>query len=236
MRPVLLLGWNYLREQRVFMIVLAIYLAAGSGWLALTPETPQLDDLAFIVKQQAEYAIVFGLFMTSGAIFTDRRTRRILLVLAKGIERSHYLCGIYLGSCGALLGYLFLSWLACAVLLDRVGISWGALAAVMCAAAVATLLSSAIALFYSTMMHPMLAVGAAVVTMSMPHALARIVHPGFDAVVPVYAISSAMLAWNPGQGLQLPIHFLLIGMVEVAAFLFFATLAFRKRDLALTVD
>ena len=122
MRPVLLLGWNYLREQRVFIIVLSIYLAAGTGWLALTPETPALDDLSFIVKQQAEYAIVFGLFMTSGAIFTDRRTRRILLVLSKGIDRAQYLAGVYLGSVMALAGYLFLSWLASAILLKRVGL------------------------------------------------------------------------------------------------------------------
>jgi hypothetical protein len=112
MRPVLLLGWNFLREQRVFIIVLSIYLAAGTGWLALSSEVPQLDDLSFLVKQQVEYAIVFGLFMTSGAIFADRRTRRILLVLAKGIGRGQYLAGIYLGSAGALMGYLLLSWMA----------------------------------------------------------------------------------------------------------------------------
>src|SRR3954467_12122619 len=134
MRPVLLLAWNYLREQKVFIIVLSIYLAAGTGWLALSSEVPQLDDLSFLVKQQVEYAIVFGLFMTSGAIFTDRRTRRILLVLSKGIDRAQYLAGIYLGSVIALTGYLFLSWLASAILLKRVGIAWTALAGVMIAA------------------------------------------------------------------------------------------------------
>src|SRR3954471_3247562 len=174
MRPTLLLAWNYLREQKVFIIVLSIYLAAGTGWLALSSETPQLDDLTFLVKQQVEYAIVFGLFMISGAIFTDRRTRRILMVLAKGIDRAQYLAGIYLGSAAALMGYLLLSWLASAILLNRLAVPWTSLNEVIVAAAVATLLSSAIALLYSTMMHPILAVMTSVVTMSVPHVMAKV--------------------------------------------------------------
>ena len=235
MRPVLLLGWNYLREQRVFIIVLSIYLAAGTGWLALAPERPDVDDLTFIVKQQAEYAIVFGLFMTSGAIFTDRRTRRILLVLSKGIDRAHYLAGVYLGSVIALAAYLFLSWLASAILLKRVGLAWTALAGVMVAALVATLLSSAVALFYSTLMHPVLAVGAAVFTMSLPHVLAT-AFPVLDEVIPAYAISGAILKWAPSRSLAIPLHFLVIGTVEIGVFLMLANFAFRGRDLALTVD
>ena len=235
MRPVLLLGWNYLREQRVFIIVLSIYLAAGTGWLALAPERPDVDDLTFIVKQQAEYAIVFGLFMTSGAIFTDRRTRRILLVLSKGIDRAEYLAGVYLGSVMALTGYLFLSWLASAMLLKRVGVAWTALAGVMIAALIATLLSSAVALFYSTLMHPVLAVGAAVFTMSLPHVLAT-AFPILDAVMPAYAISGAILKWVPSLPLAIPLHFLVIGTVEIGIFLMLANFAFRGRDLALTVD
>src|SRR4051812_25207107 len=186
MKPIFLLAWNYLREQRVFVIVLSTYLVLGTGWLVLSSQKPELDDLSFLIKQQAEYAIVFGLFMTSGAIFADRRSRRILLVLAKGIDRGQYLAGIYLGSAAALMTYLFLSGLASGILLHRVGLGWGSLTAVIFAAAVATLLSSAIALLYSTMMHPVLAVMASVVTMSVPHVLATLVAPPFSAVLPVY--------------------------------------------------
>jgi hypothetical protein len=236
MRAVLLLGWNYLREQKVFMIVLSAYLILGTAWLALSAEKPQMDDLSFLVKQHAEYAIVFGIFMTSGAIFTDRRTRRILLVLAKGIDRSQYLGGIYLGSIMALLGYLFLSWTASAILLHRVGSGWGSLHAVMLAAAVATLLSAAIALFYSTMMHPVLAVVAAAITMAVPHAFAKLLGPGLDALLPVYAISSAVIAWEPSQSLAVPPYMLLIGLVETGAFFLLSVATFRGRDLALTVD
>src|SRR5438128_11680146 len=150
MRAILLLSWNYLREQRSFLTVLSIYLALGTRLLALSSHAPQADDLIFLVKQQAAYAVVFGLFLTSGAIFSDRRTRRILLVLAKGIDRSQYLAGIYLGSATALIGYLLLSWLASEILLDRLGIPARFLNEVVVAAAVPTLLSSAIALLYST--------------------------------------------------------------------------------------
>jgi len=236
MKQVLLLGWNYLREQKVFLIVLSIYLVAGTGWLALSSETPQLDDLSFLVRQQAAYAIVFGLFMISGAVFNDRRSRRILMVLSKGIDRSQYLGGIYLGSTIALSAYLFLSWVASAVLLNRVGVGSSSLNAVMVAAGVATVLSAAIALFYSTMMHPMLAVAASAATMSVPHAIAMLFMPAFDAVLPVYAISGAVLGWNPNQPLALPEYMLLIAIAETAVFFLLAAVTFRGRDLALSVD
>jgi hypothetical protein len=236
MRPVLLLARNYLREQKVFLIVLSVYLVLGTGWLAVSSAALQVDDLSFLIKQQAEYAIVFGLFMTSGAIFADRKSRRVLLVLAKGIDRGQYLAGIYLGTCIALIGYLSLSWLSATILLNRMGLPLRSLTEVILAAGVATLLSSAIALFYSTMMHPVLAVAAAVLTMAVPHAMARVVHPGFDAVLPAYAISNVILGWNPGQMLVLPAYLLVIGLAEVGAFLVLAALAFRGRDLALSVD
>ena len=236
MREVLLLAWNYLREQKVFLIVLSIYLAAGTGWLALSSEAPQLDDLSFLVKQQAGYAIVFGLFMTSGAVFNDRRSRRILMVLSKGIDRGQYLGGIYLASAAALIAYLFLAWVASAVLLRRVGADWSSVNRVFVAAAVATFLSAAIALFYSTMMHPMLAVGAAVVTMSVPHAIAKVAFPAFDAVLPVYAISSAVLGWNPNQPLAIAPYMLLIAIAETILFFLLAAVTFRGRDLAQSVD
>jgi ABC-type transport system involved in multi-copper enzyme maturation permease subunit len=236
MRQVLLLGWNYLREQKVFLIVLSIYLVAGTGWLALSSEVPQLDDLSFMVKQQAGYAIVFGLFITSGAVFNDRRSRRILMVLSKGIARSQYLAGIYLGSTVALCAYLLLSWVASTILLKRVGIGWSTVNGVMVAAAVATLLSAAIALFYSTMMHPMLAVGAAVVTMSVPHAIAKLSLPVFDAILPVYAISGAVLGWSPNQPLAIAPYMLLIAVAETGVFFLLAAVTFQGRDLALSVD
>jgi hypothetical protein len=225
-----------LREQRVFVIVLSTYLVLGTGWLVLSSEKPELDDLSFLIKQQAEYAIVFGLFMTSGAIFADRRTRRILLVLAKGVDRSQYLAGIYLGSAIALMVYLFLSGLASAVLLHRVGLTWTSLSSVILAAAVATLLSSAIALLYSTMMHPVLAVMASVFTMSVPHVLARLVAPAFGELLPVYTISGAVLRWNPNHPLVLPTHLWLIGIAEIGVFFLLAVVTFRGRDLALSVD
>jgi hypothetical protein len=236
MRPTLLLAWNYLREQKVFIIVLSIYLAAGTGWLALSSETPQLDDLAFLVKQQVEYAIVFGLFMISGVIFTDRRTRRILMVLAKGINRSQYLAGIYLGSAAALMGYLLLSWVASAVLLTRVGVASSSLSELILAAVVASLLSAAIALLYSTMVHPLLAVMFSVITMAVPHALAKIVAPGFDAVLPVYVISAAVLGWDPHQPFAIPPYMLLIAITEIGIFFLLAAVTFSGRDLALSVD
>src|SRR3954465_9609172 len=232
MRAVLLLAWNYLREQKVFVIVLSIYLAVGTGWLALSSERPQLDDLSFLVKQQVEYAIVFGLFMISGAIFTDRRTRRILMVLAKGIDRSQYLAGIYLGTAAALMGYLVLSCLASAVLLARVGQPSTSLNQLIVAAAVATLLSSAIALLYSTMVHPLLAVMFSVITMTVPHALAKLVSPGFDAVLPVYAISGAILGWEPHQPFAIAPYVLAIGVAEIGLFFLLAAPTFRGRDLA----
>ena len=106
----------------------------------------------------------------------------------------------------------------------------------MVAIGIATLLSAAIALFYSTTMHPLLAVGAAAITMSLPHAFAKVFLPAFDVVLPVYAISGAVLGWSPNQPLAIAPYMLLIAVAETGVFFLLAVLAFRGRDLALTVD
>jgi len=61
-------------------------------------------------------------------------------------------------------------------------------------------------------------------------------NPGLDAVIPVYAISSAVIAWEPSQSLAVPPYMLLVGLVETGAFFLLSVAAFRSRDLALTVD
>jgi hypothetical protein len=85
------------------------------------------------------------------------------------------------------------------------------------------------------MMHPMLAVGAAAITMSVPHAIAKLL-PVFDAILPAYAISGAVIGWSPNQPLAIPPYMLLIAIAETGVFFLLAVLTFRGRDLALAVD
>src|SRR5262249_60005720 len=77
-------------------IVLA-YVTCLTGFLAFHL---QLPDLLFFVRQQAIYAVALGAMVTVPALQNERKSRRIMCVLSKGIHRWQYLGGLL---CGAVL-------------------------------------------------------------------------------------------------------------------------------------
>src|SRR5215470_5734740 len=97
MKPILLLGANFLRTQLVLMAIVLAYMICLTGFLAFHE---QLQDLVFFVRQQAIYAIALGAMVMVTALQNDRKSRRILSVLSKGIHRWQYLAGLL---CGAVM-------------------------------------------------------------------------------------------------------------------------------------
>ncbi len=107
MRPVLLIAGNFFREQRILLALMVAYVVLGGGTLALLPHAPEIEDVIFLIKQHAAYAVLLGVALASTAIHNERKSKRILAVLSKGITRGQYLAGMLLGSVSVLLGYLF---------------------------------------------------------------------------------------------------------------------------------
>src|SRR5205807_1067840 len=111
------------REQRILLSLMLAYVVLGGGTLAVLPHSPEVDDVIFLVKQHAAYAVLLGVALASTAIHNERKSRRILAVLSKGITRGQYLAGLLLGSASVLFAYLLCLGIVATALLPRVGVA-----------------------------------------------------------------------------------------------------------------
>ncbi len=93
MKPMLLIAFNFVREQRwpIFVLLLWVLLLA---FLGLVADIPRMrEDLLFLFKQVAVYVVAFSIFFGGSAIYNERKSRRILAVLSKAVRREQYLSG-----------------------------------------------------------------------------------------------------------------------------------------------
>jgi len=167
MRPILLIGTNFVRSQWLTLVVMTVYLA---GMAVVFAHSPQRQETRFFLQIHSFYLLFMAVVITVPALQTERTSRRILAVLSKGIYRWQYLGGILCG-CGMILAIFCLlvggiSWMLC--VLDRSPTA--GLAGLITALFACCLMSSAVGLFYATFMHPLLATGSTLATLALPFA------------------------------------------------------------------
>jgi ABC-type transport system involved in multi-copper enzyme maturation permease subunit len=169
MRPILLMAGNYVRMQWVTLLVMTLYLVGISGVFSLHQ---QQQDVLFFLRSQPLYVLFISLMLAVPAIQTDRKSRRLLAVLSKGIHRWQYLGGILCGCAVMAAVFTLLIWAAAYRLCirgDDPTQGLGLLAAALFACCVA---ASSAGLLYSTFLHPLVATGAAAATLILPLAFA----------------------------------------------------------------
>src|SRR5579859_1544245 len=189
-----LVAGNYVREQRWPLLVMVAVSLVLSVMAILFADSHDARDTSFLVKELLAYGLVIAPMMAAGAFYNDRRTRRILSVLSKGIERWEYLAGVMLGV--AAVGVIYYAVLAFPMieLLRRSGLDPAQFFWISGLLFFASMLAAAMALFYSTFMHPMLALAAASVTAAVPFLL-RGLGPAWGEVLPIVSLAQrAMLS------------------------------------------
>src|SRR3954469_2056063 len=82
MRSALLVAGNFVRENRWPVLLLMLW-GIASGIAAAFSVRGSEEDALYFLKQQAAYNVFFSVFLAASALNTQRRTRRILAVLAK---------------------------------------------------------------------------------------------------------------------------------------------------------
>jgi len=233
MKAILLLGANFLRTQLVLIAIVLAYMICLTGFLAFHE---QLPDLVFFVRQQSVYAVALGAMVMVTAIQNDRKSRRILSVLSKGIHRWQYVGGLL---CGAVMiaGIFCLAVGVSALWLTKqADVPVAGLAELLLVLFLASAAGASVALFCSIVLHPLLALAATGLILFFPYfAEIRGWYPPRD-LFPVVAAMYTKInfgfhkpddnLWRIGAG----------AVIQTLVFWMAASAAFARRDVTVATE
>jgi hypothetical protein len=156
-------------------------------------------EAGFFLRMHAFYLMFIALTVATPAVQMERRSRRILAVLSKGIHRWQYLGGILCGS--ALLSGIFcllvgaISFMLCL----RGGYPTTGLGALILALFTCCLMASAAGLFYAVFLHPLLATAAAAATLALPLVSERMDSQSVAALFPAGQLARTLVNYQFGM-------------------------------------
>jgi hypothetical protein len=234
MRNVLLIAANSLREARWY-VVLMVSWAAGLAALLQFDKHQRPEDVLFLVRQEAAYAIALALMMGAAAIHSDRKTRRILSVLSKAVERSEYIAGLLVGVGYQTLIFLLVvgacgSWMAYRLALP-VAPLWHFLLPPLCV----SLLAAAAGLLFASFLHPLFATVAAGLLVLGQYTLESKLAPG-SGILPMDTTIRSFFTFQFQPEWALAGAACAAALIEALVFWFVAGLIFARRDIAVAVD
>jgi len=236
MKPVLLIAINFVREQRwpIFVLLLWILLLTFLGLVSDIPH--EREELLFLFKQVAVYAVAFSIFFGGSAIYNERKTRRILAVLSKGVDRRQYLSGLVLGVSMACGIYCFSLGITGSWTLGQAGFPMSQVWFLMLCVIAACTLAGTVALMFSTFLNPFFAAGATAAVLGIPAVLSRTTLSQWEYLMPVYLLTSEV--WkssfsSPGRIWWLPIG---MAICETVLFWVLAARIFSRVDIAVAVE
>src|SRR5688572_6704728 len=166
MRVILLIAGNFMREQRWAVLAMAVWPFVVVALVRYDREPRQ--DFLFALSQLYGYGLFLAFFLAAQAIHNERKTRRILGVLSKAVERGDYLAGLALGILGCVVLYCCAVavagvWLLAAMDVPPAGLLLG-LGLLM----VAGLLVATVVLLFTTFLPPIFAVAAGTLLLAAP--------------------------------------------------------------------
>jgi hypothetical protein len=168
MRVVFLLGTKFVSTQWVPAAVMTAYLIGAGvlfGW------HQQRADVQFYLQWHSYNAVFVGALIAAPSIWSERRSRRILAVLSKGIGRWQYLGGILFGCSLLSVWFCLLIGVISALLTFRGGIPASSLLPFMTIVFLCSVTAEATALLAAVVVHPLLAMIATSAFLLLPFAL-----------------------------------------------------------------
>ena len=193
MKPVLLIAVNFVREQRwpIFVLLLWVLLLAFLG--LVTDIQREREDLLFIFKQVAVYVVLFSIFFGGSATYNERKSRRILAVLSKGVARHQYLSGLIIGVAISCCIYCFSLGLTGSWALGQAGFPVSQVWFLMACLIAACVLAGTIALMFSTFLNPFFAAGATGIMLGLPFIMARSLTTWVGYSIPVFSLTGTIM-------------------------------------------
>ncbi|MGB8130240.1 MAG: hypothetical protein WCG81_10650 [Candidatus Angelobacter sp.] len=234
MRAIVLIGINFVRTQWIALAVMCAYvLGIGSIYRIHT----QRDEILFFLRWHAGYAIFFATMIAIPALQTERKTRRILAVLSKGIHRWQYLGGLLCG-CTMISALFCLLIGGTAAWLGQQGrIPVDGLAAIMTLLFCCCVFAVSVGLFFATFLHPLLATGATGALLALP-----LIFPEFGwrvawILFPAGALFKTLWTSFQFHSVGNSLNALIVSaLAEALLFWIAAALVFARRDVTISPE
>ncbi len=222
-----------MREQRWTLLLLLLWVVGSCLGGYFTGDT---DDALFFFKQQAVYGVAFTTFLAATAVRNERKSRRILAVLSKGVGRGEYLAGLLAGVMGIVGLYCLTMGAAGSWMLAGSRVPGAEVWAIVADVAGACLLGATVAILFSTFMEPLLATAATALLLGIPAAAGSVLGRGWLAVLPAYGLMASAMEFAPGRRANAHWGMLTSGIAQSALVWALAAWVFSRRDIAVAVE
>lgn len=236
MRQVTLIAVNFVREQRWPILVLMLWVVLLAMLGLLLDLHRSREDVLFIFKQLGVYGVAFAVFFGASAIHNERKTRRILAVISKGVSRAQYISGLLIGIGMAVAIFAVSMGVTGAWVLGAGGARtsevWSLIACLM----LASILSAAVAVLFSTFFNPLFATLATAITLGVPAVAAIHFGSRWARAIPAYSLLNQLLQFSFHGGTPTPWDLVGLAVLEAIALWLLASWIFSRRDVAVAVD
>jgi ABC-type transport system involved in multi-copper enzyme maturation permease subunit len=236
MRQIALIAINFVREQRwpILVLMLWVVLLAMLG-LVLDLHRSR-EDVLFIFKQLGVYGVAFAVFFGASAIHNERKTRRIMAVISKGVSRAQYLSGLLIGIGMAVTIFAVSMGVTGSWVLSAGGARasdvWSLIACLM----LACVLSAAVAVLFSTVLNPLFATLATAITLGVPAVAALHFGSHWARAIPAYSLLDQLLQFSFRGGISIPWSLVVLALLESFVLWLTASWIFSRRDVAVAVE
>jgi ABC-type transport system involved in multi-copper enzyme maturation permease subunit len=236
MRQVALIAINFVREQRwpILVLMLSVVLLVILGLMRNLG--PSHEDVLLIFKQLGVYGVAFAVFFGASAIHNERKTRRILAVISKGVSRTQYISGLLIGIGMAVALFALSMGVTGTWVLGAAGARAGQIWSVIACLVLACVLSAAVAVLFSTLMNPLFATLATAIVLGVPAVAALHFGSRWARAIPAYSLLDQLLQFSFGAHVVLPGNLMILAFFEALALWLCASWIFSQRDVAVAVD
>lgn len=232
-----LLAYAYVRQNRWFLLVLALYPWIFVVLLLFAGRRSSLEEFGVMLVQEAFYGAMIAGFSSTAALRNEQRSRRMQGVLAKAVSRAEYLMGFVVGIAvmACALGASMFAGTVLAVSL--LGGDLRHVAIYVATMVVCALLLAGYGTMYSTLMHPVLATTFMMATAALPLLGWKHADSGWAVFTPTLPLFRA-LAQNPFSvhGSVVPIAAMLTAPIEAGACVAIGALVLERRDVTVAVE
>lgn len=227
MSAILLLAKSFVRQNRWLLLVFVLWPFVLGAFIWSPHRTTAPTDVSEIVQQETLYGLVIVMFLATSAIHNERRSRRIVGVLSKGITRIHYLLGFLAGTTWFAVVYFLMIGTSVLWLLGRSGPVESMLTLCL-EGIVASIWIVSLGLLISTLAHPFIAA-----TLTGAAAFAPL---AFTAPHPILAPATALIRNADSFAINLNPKAICIGLTESAIFLLVGAEIFSRNDVTASLE